>query len=317
MIAIDVFRNSLSLTTMYNSENHAPIALFVYKRPDHTRKALDALIKNPEFSESKFFVYCDGPRHDTDISLVQAVRDLVRSYSLPNIVQVERDRNLGLANSIITGVTELCDKYGKVIVLEDDLVVSPFFLNYMNSALQRYEADDQVMQISGHMFPLKLETDTDAIFLPFTTSWGWATWGRAWKIFDPNMHGFDRLKADKSLRFRFNINGTYQYFGMLQKQANGEIDSWAIRWYLSVFLQNGITLYPTKSLVGNTGFDGSGTHCSKSVNKADQLSGIVKPITDFPASKVEPRCFNLVTCFLARENSFVNRLTRRLGAIFT
>jgi len=154
-------------------------------------------------------------------------------------------------------------EFGKVIVLEDDLVISPYFLGYMNHALNLYADRYQVMQISGHMFPVNLQADTDAIFLPFTTSWGWATWERAWRSFDADSRSYFRLKNNKNLRYQFNLNGSYSYFNMLEDQLNGKIDSWAIRWYLSVFMQRGLTLYPTKSLLSNIGFDGSGTHCGK------------------------------------------------------
>ncbi len=116
------------------------------------------------------------------------------------------------------------------------------------------------MQVSGYMFPVDLDADTDAVFLPFTTSWGWATWSRAWRRFDPQMSAFERLSADPALRRTFNLEGAYDYFDLLRRQKRGQVDSWAIRWYLSVFMQGGLTLYPVRSLVQNIGFDGSGTH---------------------------------------------------------
>jgi hypothetical protein len=165
---------------------------------------------------------------------------------------------MGLAASITAGLNELCAAYGRAIVMEDDLATSAHFLAYMNAALDRYADDDKVMQIAGHMFIVMLETVEDALFLPFITSWGWATWDRAWRHFDPAAKGYQRLINDVNLRKRFDLNGHYNYFRMLQAQQNGKIDSWAIRWYLSVFLRDGLALYPKKSLVRNLGFDGSG-----------------------------------------------------------
>ena len=193
---------------------------------------------------------------------MKQVRRYVREITgMRSIAVVERPTNLGLANSVIDGTTRLIREFGRVIVVEDDLVVSPRFLEYMNRALERYQDDDSVMQVSGYMFPIDVAAETDAFFMPFTTSWGWATWERAWQHFDPDMRGFDALVSDPHLRDSFDLDGAYGYFDMLERQRRGSIDSWAIRWYLSVFIRGGLTLYPARTLVRNIGFDGSGTHC--------------------------------------------------------
>ena len=238
----------------------APIALFTFKRPVHTRRTLESLAQNPEFTESPLFIYCDGARNDGEAAQVEETRLLVRNWPHPNKTIIERDRNWGLANSVIEGVTELCKCFGRVIVVEDDLVVSPVFLNYLNVALDRYADVPKVMQVSAHMFPVDIHSQFDAIILPFTTSWGWATWDRAWKQFDPSMAGFEKLKVDRALRRKFNLDGSYPYFRMLKRQSKGQVDSWAIRWYLSVFLKDGLTVHPCHSLVCNTGYDSSATH---------------------------------------------------------
>jgi Glycosyl transferase family 2 len=244
------------------SSSLAPIAFFAYKRPEHTKRSLESLAKNHGAELSEVFIFCDGAKKSEDNEAVTEVRQIVKSQQWCGQVHIiEREQNIGLANSIIQGVTELCRKYGRVIVLEDDLVLSPFFLEYMNQALDLYEKESKVIQISGYMFPINLISSSDAIFLPFTTSWGWATWDRAWKYFDPKMSGYDLLSNDRRLKHKFNLNNSYPYFEMLEQQINGKIDSWAIRWYLSTFLIDGITLYPIQTLVQNTGFDGSGTHC--------------------------------------------------------
>jgi GT2 family glycosyltransferase len=190
-----------------------------------------------------------------------------------SVTVVERATNLGLANSIIDGTTRLTREFGRVIVLEDDLVVSPRFLEYMNRALERYQDEDSAMQVSGYMFPVDVGAEADAFFMPFTTSWGWATWERAWQHFDPAMKAFDALVTNRQLRDSFNLGGAYDYFHMLERQRSGSIDSWAIRWYLSVFMRGGLTLYPARALVRNTGFDGSGTHCVD----ADVEQGSIQP----------------------------------------
>ena len=240
----------------------APIALFAYKRPSHTKATLEALARCDQSDRSRLIVYCDGAKKPEDQTLVDEVRAIAKSQPwCGNVEVVERERNMGLAASIIDGVTSLCEKYGRVIVIEDDLVLASNFLGYMNEALDRYEAEPKVMQISGHQFDVDLAIDEDALFMPFVTTWGWATWARAWEKFDASMSGYDKLKADPARRRRFNLDGAYDYFDLLERQRAGKVDSWGIRWNLSVFDNDGLVLYPKTSLVDNRGFDGSGTHC--------------------------------------------------------
>jgi len=242
--------------------SNAPVALFVYRRPEHTRATVEALLRNPESAQTDLHVFSDGAREAGSEEAVKQVRRYVREITgMRSVTVVERATNLGLANSVIDGTTRLIREFGRVIVVEDDLVVSPRFLEYMNRALERYQDDDSAMQVSGYMFPIDVAAETDAFFMPFTTSWGWATWERAWQHFDPDMRGFDALVSDPHLRDSFDLGGAYGYFDMLERQRRGSIDSWAIRWYLSVFSRGGLTLYPVRTLVRNIGFDGSGTHC--------------------------------------------------------
>jgi hypothetical protein len=158
-----------------------------------------------------------------------------------------------------------------VIVLEDDLVTSRYFLEFMNTALDRYEGEERVMQIAGYMFPERLVFEEDALFLPFISSWGWATWRRAWRHFKPRPAGYERVLADSALRKRFDLNGNYNYSRILRAALRGRIDSWAVWWYLTVFLRNGLVLFPRKTLVRNLGFDGSGVNCVVSAFAQDDL----------------------------------------------
>ena len=240
----------------------APIAFFAYNRPQHTLAALNNLFRCDLSAESELNIFCDGAKTVKDREHVKKVRDLVRSEKwCGNVNVVIREENIGLANSIISGVSSLIEKYGRVIVLEDDLLVSPHFLRYMNDSLAFYEKDEQVMQISGYMFDIDLDSDTDAIFLPFISSWGWATWKRAWEKFDPFIKAYNILRNNWQLKDRFNLYGAYDYFRMLKMQKAERIDSWAIRWYLTVFMEGGLILYPAKTLVKNIGWDSSGVHC--------------------------------------------------------
>jgi hypothetical protein len=242
---------------------YSPIALFVYKRPDHTRRALESLMRCPEFSDSPLYVFCDGVKKEEDTEKVTQTRALVHSLLNDQANIIKSSENKGLANSIIAGVNQLCEIYGRVIVLEDDLVVAPDFLKFLNTALEKYKDEDSVMQVSAYMFPIpEFMNQTEALFLPFIYSWGWGTWQRAWKKFDPQATGWEVLKTDKNMRLRFNLDNSYDFFEMLNRQMRGEIDSWAVRWYWNVFKHNGYIVYPPISYVTNIGLDGSGTHGS-------------------------------------------------------
>jgi len=237
----------------------APIALFVYRRLDLVGPVLDALELCPEFSSSSVYIYSDGPRSEAAARDVEQVRAAIKARQRPNVRLIESPQNRGLAASIIGGVSELCAKYGRVIVLEDDLIVSPHLLRWFNEALDAFADEDAVMQISGHVFGSPVRGDL-GFFAPITTSWGWATWDRAWKAFDPDATGWEALSRDASLSRRFDFDGCYPFTKMMQKQREGKVDSWAIRWYWSVFRKNGIVAYPPRTLILNVGDDERATH---------------------------------------------------------
>lgn len=251
--------------------SYAPIALFVYNRPAHTRQTVEALLANAESAQTALYIFSDAPRNVAAKLAVSEVRSYIRGIAgFKAVTIIERENNLGLAQSIIDGTTRLCEECGRVIVVEDDLVTSPHFLSYMNDALTRYKDEDRVMQVAGYMFPVNLELEDDALFLPFTSTWGWATWKRAWQYFDADGSGYQRLVEDRNLRHAFNLRGNYDYFRMLESQLRGKTNSWGIRWYLSIFLRDGLTLYPKKTLVRNFGFDGSGVNCvASSIEEKD------------------------------------------------
>ncbi len=294
---------------------NAPVVAFAYRRPDHVRRTLESLFANPEALASPLFVFCDGPRKESDAPAVKqtraTVRATVRKYGHSNATIVERERNLGLANSIIDGVGRLCAEFGRAIVVEDDLILAPMFLAFLNDALDRYQRDNRVFQISGHMFPVEIASKTDSFFLPFTTSWGWATWARAWRHFDPNATGLTGLRTDRALRRRFDLDASYPYFAMAERQARGEIDSWAIRWYLSVFIRGGLTLHPRRTLVTNIGFDGSGEHCGETQTlRAGALASTFVPRVLPPTVATDENAFREIRAHLRRQYP---SWTRHLG----
>ena len=244
----------------------APIVLFCYNRPKHTEQTLIALNNNLLADQSQLFVFCDGPKINAtneQKEKIALVRDLVKSKKwCKEVVIYESEVNKGLANSVIEGTTKIVNEYGRIIVLEDDLITSKGFLKYMNDALNRYATCENVFQISAHCFPAKhISKKNQSFFIPLTTSWGWGTWKRAWDNFDIQATDYELLKTDIALKDRFNLGGAYPYANMLIHQMEiKDIDSWAIRWWWSVFKKNGLVLFPDRSLVKNTGFGDEGTH---------------------------------------------------------
>ena len=238
----------------------APIALFTYNRLWHTQQTIETLKKNEWADASELFIFSDGPKAEPDRTNVQSVREyLITVTGFKKVVIVEKDKNLGLAQSIIAGVTEMVNKYGRVIVIEDDMVTSPFFLRFMNEALEFYKEEEKVISIHGYLYPVKAELP-DTFFLKGADCWGWATWKRGWDLFERNGQKLlDELKT-RNLTHRFDFNGSYDYTNMLENQVKGKNESWAIRWYASAFLKDKLTLYPGKPLIRNTGNDASGTH---------------------------------------------------------
>lgn len=251
--------------------NHAPIALFVYNRPWHTRQAVESLLSNPAAARSPLYIFSDAARNAVAREAVAQVRAYIRGVTgFESVTIIERDTNFGLARSIIEGVTMLCGKHGRVIVVEDDLVTSPHFLEFMNNALTLYEHDERVISIHGYMFPVE-GTLPETFFLKGADCWGWATWKRGWDLFERDGRRLLRELETRKLTYPFDLDGAYPYTSMLKKQGAGKIDSWAIRWRASAYLRNKLTLYPGRSLILNIGNDGTGTHCSAT----EQFSGPV------------------------------------------
>ena len=239
----------------------APVALFVYARPEHTQRTVEALLVNPLAEETDVIVFSDAAKSAEKEQAVAAVRDYFAGVKgFKSLTVHHRPHNYGLAKSIIDGVSEVVREHGRVIVLEDDLVTSRYFLTYMNDGLNRFADDERVISLHGYMYPVKRPLP-EAFFLPGADCWGWATWARGWALFNPDgQYLLDELRQ-RGLQKSFDFNGSYDYSGMLEGQIAGSNDSWAIRWYASAFLAGKLTLYPGRSLVQNIGNDDSGSHC--------------------------------------------------------
>jgi hypothetical protein len=243
---------------------YSPIILFVYNRPWHTRQTIEALQRNELASESELFIYSDAAKSSKANAAVQEVRGYIYSVSgFKKITIIERKYNWGLADSIIDGVTNVVNKYGKVIVLEDDLVTSPYFLKFMNDALSFYKDEERVMHISGWNYPLQQDRYEETLFLRGASCWGWATWADSWARFEKNTQ---KLLGTFSAndRYRLDYDGVADMWRQVELNHVKKINTWAIFWYTSVFKRNGLCLHPTKTLVCNIGHDGSGEHCGVS-----------------------------------------------------
>ncbi|MBI9044563.1 MAG: glycosyltransferase [Anaerolineaceae bacterium] len=245
-----------------------PLLIFTYNRPEHTRQTVQALAYCKRLDECQIIIFSDAIKTPEDTKAVQEVRTYIQAWSAGhNATIIERQENLGLATSISRGVTEYCNSHGRVIVLEDDLIVHPDFINYMLQALDHFENCEQVYQISGFMYPLENASLAETAFMPFITSWGWATWQRAWSSFTFDIQDVEKNLKDKKWIKRFDINNTYDFSHMLKRFYFGKRTAWAIFWYYAVFQNHGLALYPRETLVKNIGHDGSGMHCGPDERK--------------------------------------------------
>lgn len=250
----------------------APICLFVYKRYEHTRKTIESLKKVKGIENSMLFIFSDGPKNKSDDEDVKKVRDYINSIDgFKSIEIVESEKNKGLAKSVIEGVGKLINKYGKLIVIEDDLEFSCDFLEYMNSALELYEDNQDVWSISGYSANIGITSNykEDVYFIKRGCSWGWATWKDRWNSIDWECKDYYNFRKNRDSVKSFNQTGNDMIY-MLDLQMNGEIDSWAIRWCYEQWKQQKYTVYPVRSKVSNNGSDSSGTH-SGCTNKFDVI----------------------------------------------
>lgn len=298
----------------------APILLFVYNRPAHTRQALEALSRNTLAAASDVFVYSDAARSEADCAAVEEVRHIVREAKGFRQVHVtEREQNWGLARNIIDGVTTMVNRYGRVIVLEDDLVVAPYFLKFMNDALETYQDEQRV----GHIQACDFTKDAslpDTFLIKWTGSWGWGTWKRAWKYFNPDgKELLTQLEKRKLTRY-FDFNGNYPFTRMLRRQIAGQNNSWAIRWNASLFLADILSLNVGKSLIQNTGFDGSGTNCGggglydSTLWQQPLPVKLISPIEENKAARrVFEKYYHRTNCFWAKA---IRRIKRTLKGDF-
>jgi hypothetical protein len=248
---------------MSSAAEFAPIAIFAYKRVEPLAKVLTTLEACPEFRRSPVFLFLDGPKSDADRAQIVAVRAMVRERLRDNMTLIEASSNQGIYRSIVDGVTRICNEFGRVIVIEDDVVVSPVTLAWLNQGLQSFADEPRVWQISAHQLPVpEFESRNEGVFLPLTTSWGWATWKRAWDRFDPTVGDWLTLGRDPETRRRFDLDFSYPYSELMEAQLSRPVRDWDwdVRFWWNVYSNDGVSLFPPRSLVVNIGFDESATH---------------------------------------------------------
>lgn len=243
----------------------APILVFVYSRPEHTKNTLEALANNIYAKDSEVWIFSDAAKNEKSIEKVNNVREYINTIPqkkyFKNVTIVEAKNNKGLANSIIGGVTEIINKYGKVIVVEDDLISNTSFIKYMNDCLEFYETNSKIWSISGYNLPIEIPNSyKHDVYMSYRgCSWGWATWKNRWETVDWKVSDYNKFKHSYLMRKKFNRGGN-DMSQMLDEQMNGMIDSWAIRWCYSQSKQDKYTVYPVSTLIENKGLDGTGTH---------------------------------------------------------
>jgi hypothetical protein len=285
-----------------------PIVVFAFNRPDHLERTLRALASCAEAAASPLTVFCDGARRESDEARVREVREVAAAAEgFASVEVIARERNFGLAASIIDGVTRQVQQHGRVIVLEDDIVVSPHFLRYMHEGLALYEHDEQVASIHGYTYPVA-ETLPETFFLRGADCWGWATWARAWRHFradGPTL--LAELRAQRLTR-AFDLDGAYPYTRMLEDQIAGRNNSWAVRWHAACFLRGMLTLYPCRSLVVNIGNDDSGTHTG--VTSDYDVEMLQRPVRLQRIELIETAAASAAVSALFRRK---RRLLRRIG----
>jgi hypothetical protein len=247
--------------------DYAPIILFCYKRLASTIQTINSLKNNELAKDSVLYIFSDGPKNKEDERDIFEIRRYLKTITeFKEIIISESKENIGLSNSIINGVSKIIDEYGKVIVMEDDLITSKNFLSFINQALIHYKDNSKVFSISGFTVNVNGLDTNDIYFTLRGSSWGWGTWKDRWDNVDWEVKDYDVFVKDKKARRAFNQMGT-DMTSMLNKQMRGQINSWAIRWCYHQFKNSLFTVYPAKSKIDNIGFNRNATHTKGKFNR--------------------------------------------------
>lgn len=251
----------------------SPIAIFAFNRPLHLKRLIDSLVTNTEAKESLITIFVDGPRNTEDQRSIDQVLSTIETYRDSLHIEVFRSMsNKGLASSVLSGIDFMFENHETVIVLEDDLVLANSFLKFCNEGLAKFRDCPSIASVQGYS-PIIFKKGTGTYFLKGADCWGWATWKDRWESMNRDSNQLLTRIENLKLAHSFDLDGSFPYTDMLRRQATNKVDSWAIRWHASMFLQDRLSVYPSRSLVLNTGFDGSGTHKGNFLNQ-----GILKEL---------------------------------------
>jgi hypothetical protein len=289
----------------------APVALFVYNRPEHTRRTVEALRANGLAPQSDLFVFADGAKNSSGVAAVGAVREYIRSIDgFRSVTIIEREHNLGLSKSVVSGVTQLCNEYGRAIVVEDDVMTAPDFLAFINRGLQRYVNQPKMFSICAFNLPIVPPKDYsyDVFFSYRFLCWGWGTWKDRWDKADWSVNDFPKFMADRAKQRRFNRGGD-DLSWFLARHMEGEIDSWDTVWGYMHSKHDAFALVPVHSKAFNIGMDGSGTHCKRAAYNQHALTPDADSDYRFPDS-VNVNQYFAAEIQRAHHPSIVRRLAR-------
>jgi hypothetical protein len=293
----------LNRTSFGGKLSLAPIVIFAFNRPSHLRRLLNSLLANQEAKESEITIFIDGPRVEDDQRLILEVVSTIEAFSdYVEISTIRNKTNKGLATSVLAGVDAIFVNHDTAIVLEDDLIVSSKFLRFCNEGLTRFRDDSSMASIQGYS-PILFNNGKGTYFLKGADCWGWATWKDRWLSLNRDSGDLLAKIQNAKLSKEFDLNGSFPYTDMLRRQARREVDSWAIRWHASMFLQNRLSVYPSQSLIFNTGFDGSGTHKANSFN--------LEVSKGLPEADYYPEFDNLTPRETKRARSMIVNLSRK------
>ena len=304
--------------------NLAPIILFTYNRPEHTRLTLEYLTKCELADQSKLYVFCDGPKataSDQTVNKILEVRKVLNAKQWTKEIEIiVAEKNKGLYRNVTEGVSHVINLHGKCICIEDDLMISTGFLKFMNEALTKYESNDIVKQVSGFLFPIETEKKQTSFFMSMSNTIGWGTWKRAWDEVDFDAKGYEKLRTDSDQRKKFNLDGTYNYFKMLERQMSDEgYGSWGIIFWWMVFKTKGIVAYPDYSLIQHNDFDHSGQHASDDTYYNHEVWDEAYEVKHFSEQLIHNSTyFNLIKNHLKKRSKYtVSNVLIKIKSLFS
>ncbi|HIF9198284.1 TPA: hypothetical protein ACX6PX_003586 [Photobacterium damselae] len=291
--------------------NFSPVVIFVYNRLTHTKKTIAALAENYNSDKTDLYIYSDGPKGSSDYDSIREIREYCKSIKCFRTVTInESEKNIGLAKNIINGVTEVIKKHGKIIVLEDDIVTAKDFINYMNASLNKYKDIDNVWHISGWNYPAFNHSDNNKAYLwRGMNCWGWATWEDKWSFYRKDPEYFINNFSEQMIN-KFNIDGKYDFWEQIKRNYNGELDTWAIFWYATIFINNGLCLNPYQTYVHNIGNDGSGENCGNLDVYKSSLN--MNSLLIYPDKNVESKyAIEMLKKYFKKEKNIFYRIYRK------